>query len=142
MSEAYCDILNHIPTEKLNFIFGDKTKEFLQLKILNSKVNAKMVLFEKLQRNQTKVPSPAPTYTPTFPHAYKPTFPPASTSESTFEENLRDALDDEDDDLNAFLRLNEEERDSWGKTNNVRSTDCNGKYIIYGSVRRRELISW
>lgn len=85
--EYYCDIMDQLPTDTYNSLFGDKVKEFLQLKTLKSKIKAKIKTFEKL-RNQQPVP-------PVL--------------------NVAERNADVDDDLAKFLKLNEEERDSWGQ---------------------------
>lgn len=87
------------------------------------------MLFEKLECNQKVVHTPAPSFTNTF--------SPASVSATPSVENFGDMDDDMDDDLNAFLKLNEEERDTWGTSNNALSAGFNGK-----SFRKFERVSW
>jgi len=141
--ESHLDIFNQLTSETLNQVFGENAKDYLQLKVLTSKVKAKSVLFEKLECNQT----PAPASISTFPLASTSssisTFQPASTLTSTSGsrsvDNFEDMLD-ENDDLNEFLKLNEEERDSWGASNNISNTDFNGECTV--GVIRNHLVSY
>lgn len=97
--ESYCDIIDQLPSEVYNNIFGDKAKDFVQLRSLRSRVKAKILKFDKFKRKEetTCVPNPRPKSVPVV-------------------ESVCDMDDDEEmcEDLIDFLKLNEEERDSWG----------------------------
>lgn len=112
--ESSCDIMDQLSSEVYNYIFGDKVKEFVQLRSLRSKVKAKIVKFDKLLQNEAPVLASTPRATP------KPV---------PVVENVSDMFDDgeECEDLIDFLKLNEEERDSWGATTDRVPSHFNSK---------------
>lgn len=101
LMESYCDIIDQLPTDAYEHIFGDRAKDFQNLRSLKSRVKAKISLLDK-SLNRTPVPAPRPPPPPFVPH----------------DGNISDELEEEDD-LTAFLKLDEEERDSWGHSNSV-----------------------
>lgn len=111
--ESCCDIVDQLPSEMYNYIFGDKMKDFVQLRSLRSRIKAKILKFDKLLQNATpaykNVTRPAPV--PSIQHT-----PTSSTMDS-----VCDIIDNEEmcPDLADFLRLNEEERDTWGLPNDL-----------------------
>lgn len=112
--ESCCDIIDRLPSEMYNYIFGDKVKDFVQLRSLRSKVKAKIVKIDKSLQNDASV--------------YKATPPPKPVTaiqhtSTSISENLFDEMDNEElcPDLVNFLKLNEDERDSWGLSNNRES---------------------
>lgn len=121
LMESCCDIIDRLPAEAYSKLFGAKVNEFVQLRSLRSKVRAKIVKFDKLLQNRTSpVPVIQPNPIPNFQSKPVSDFQhtPTSTTGNTF------GMDDDEElcpDLIDFLKLNEEERDSWGMSNECSS---------------------
>lgn len=111
LMESCCDIIYQLPTDVYHQVFGDKVKAFLQLKTLTSKVNAKIVQFGKLQSKQVRVTAKVPEALP----------PPTTSAPAPEWEDFGES------DLDLFLKMNEEERDKWGVSDDTVNKDCNGK---------------
>lgn len=128
--ESCCDIIDQLPSEAYNYLFGDKVKDFVQLRSLRSKVKAKIVKFDKLLQNETSVSVPKPRSTPAIPDA--------PTRVATVESGC-DWGDDEElcPDLINFLQLNEDERDSWGLSNDSAVNNFTSKFSIIESKKFR-----
>lgn len=114
--ESCCDIIDRLPSEMYNYIFGDKVKDFVQLRSLRSKVKAKIVKIDKSLQND------APIYKATPPPS-KPVTAIQHTSTAISENLFDDDMDNEElcPDLINFLKLNEDQRDSWGLSNDRES---------------------
>lgn len=119
LMESCCDIIDQLPSEVYNYIFGDKVKDFVQLRSLRSRVKAKIVKVDKLLQNE------APQFVST---------PRATPTPVPFVKNVSDMFDDgeECEDLIDFLKLNEEDRDSWGGATNDRvPSNFNGIFFLF-----------
>lgn len=118
--ESCCDIIDRLPSEAYSYLFGDRVNDFVQLRSLRSRVKAKIVKFDKLLQNETTPLPSASRPKPLSDYQPPPPIRPTPHVESDFD------IPDEDmcPDLIDFLKLNEDERDSWGLSN-----DCKQKSL-------------
>ncbi|KAJ6647364.1 Bloom syndrome protein like [Pseudolycoriella hygida] len=115
--ESCCDIIDKLPSESYSQLFGDKAKDFVKLRSLRSKVKAKIVKLDKLLQNDTpgRSETPGRNETPHRSETFRHTETPAiRTTSNTASSSIHN--DEQCDDLNDFLKLNEEQRDLWGKS--------------------------
>ncbi len=123
--ESCCDIIDQLPSEAYKSLFGDKVNDFVRLRSLRSKVKAKIVKFDKQLQNQISVPV---VQSKPISDLHR-----APSTVSTVK-NVPETANDEEmcPDLINFLKLNEEERDSWGSSNdwNRKSKMCFEFYVL------------